>query len=100
MFGRKLEAKELEQCGLANRIFPSASFHDDVNTYLRKQLETNDATSILLTKKLMSGPLRRSRIEGVVDAMNVIADRLREGAPQRMFEKRQKEMFGGKKSKI
>jgi peroxisomal 3,2-trans-enoyl-CoA isomerase len=99
MFGRKLTASELDQYGLANRTFPSSTFHADLNTYLRQQLASNDATSILLTKKLMAGPLKRKRMEGVTDAMNVIADRLREGAPQRMFEKRQIEMFG-KKAKI
>lgn len=94
LFGRKLDSKELVQFGLANQIFPTASFHDDVDAYLRKQLDINDPQSILVTKKLMTGPLKSQRINAVTESMNAIAERLREGAPQRMFERRQKEMFG------
>ena len=81
MFGRKLSAQELEQCGVVNRIFPAASFHKDVQKFLEQQLDVNDGKSMIITKKLQNAQLRPERIVALYDAFDALAERFVEGVP-------------------
>jgi Delta3-Delta2-enoyl-CoA isomerase len=92
MLGRKLSAQDLEAWGLISRIFPSASFHGDVQTFLEEQLKVNDGKSMMEAKRLMNAPLRDGRMVAVVNAMDALAERFVDGAPNRRFEVKRREM--------
>lgn len=94
MFGRKLDVKELEQCGLVNRIFPAEGFHDRVVGFLEEQLSINDGKSMMEVKRLQAAPLRRERMLAVHDAADALAERAVEGAPWRRFVEKNKLMQG------
>jgi len=92
MFGRKLSAEELERWGLANRVFPAASFQQDVQRYLQEQLAVNDGKSMMEAKRLMNAPLRDGRMVAVQNAMDALSERFVEGAPYERFALKRKEM--------
>ena len=100
MFGRKLTAQELEQWGMVQRIFPTASFHDDVKKFLQEQLDVNDGKSMMEAKRLMNAPLRDGRMVAVVNAMDALAERFVEGAPEARFAKKKAELEGKSKNKL
>ena len=49
MMGRKLTSDEMIDMGIANQVFPDATFRQDVSSYLNTQLEVNDHKSMLGT---------------------------------------------------
>ncbi|TDL27508.1 ClpP/crotonase [Rickenella mellea] len=56
IFGKKMDAQELLQCGFVNKIFPqqsAESFHEAVRTYLLQQLDGLDPTAVLTVKRLI-----------------------------------------------
>jgi Delta3-Delta2-enoyl-CoA isomerase len=99
MLGRKLSATELESWGVVNRIFPVETFHSDVQKYLEEQLEVNDGKSMMEAKRLMNAPLRDGRLVAVVNAMDALAERFVEGAPEARFAKKRREMEEKSKGK-
>jgi peroxisomal 3,2-trans-enoyl-CoA isomerase len=96
MFGRKLSAQELEQFGMVNRIFDSKGeeFQKDVKTYLEEQLAVNDGKSMMEMKRLQNAPLRDGRLIAVWNSMDALAERFVEGAPNRRFEIKKRELEG------
>ena len=100
MFGRKLSATELEQWGVVQRIFPTSSFHSDVKKFLQEQLDVNDGKSMMEAKRLMNAPLRDGRMVAVVNAMDALAERFVEGAPEARFAKKKAELEGKRKNKL
>ncbi|KXS21468.1 ClpP/crotonase [Gonapodya prolifera JEL478] len=85
MLGRQLSAQEMEEWGLVNRIYPSATFQTDYLSYLRTNLALNDATSLLETKRLIAGPLREGRMLAVFRAQDALAEMLASGRPGKRF---------------
>lgn len=83
----------------ASQIFPTEQFHQLTRDYLFRNLAANDAGSLLLSKELMVAPLRAERLQAVNESMNLLAERLVEGAPQKRFEKRKAEMVEKSRSK-
>ena len=94
MFGRKLSAQELLDWGLVNRIFSTASFHEDVKKFLQEQLEVNDGKSMMEMKRLQNAPLRNGRLLAVVNSMDALADRFVEGTPFARFAVKRAAMEG------
>lgn len=94
MFGRKMTAQELEQWGLFSKVFPVASFQDDVQKYLQHQLDTNDGESMMISKQLQNGPLRNERLIALYDAADALAERFVDGAPVRRFALKIEELEG------
>jgi peroxisomal 3,2-trans-enoyl-CoA isomerase len=94
MFGRKLTVQELEDWGLVNRVFPVEGFHNSVIEFLEKQLEVNDGTSMMGTKRLQNLPLRSERILAVYNATDALAERLASGAPAARFRAKKAELEG------
>jgi Delta3-Delta2-enoyl-CoA isomerase len=92
MFGRKLTAKELHEFGIVNQVFPVESFQSDVNKYLEEQLRVNDGKSMMETKRLMNIPLREGRMVAVYNAMDALAERFVEGAPEERFRVKKAEL--------
>lgn len=92
IFGRKISPVEMEAWGLANRIFPAASFQQDVQAYLQDQLAVNDGKSMMEAKRLMNAPLRDGRMVAVQNAMDALAERFVDGAPYERFALKRKEM--------
>lgn len=90
IFGRKLEALELENWGLVNRIFPFSNFHSEVLSFLEGQLESNDGKSMMETKRLQNEPLRDRRMLAVYNAMDALVERFVEGAPHKRFEEKRR----------
>lgn len=76
MFGRKLNSEELLQWGMVNQIFSVDGFHDHVRKYLNDQLEVNDGTSMMETKRLQNEPLRSGRLLAVVNSLDALAERV------------------------
>jgi len=94
MFGRRLTAEDLEQYGIANKIFPAESFQESVKNYLNDQLKLNDGKSMMEVKRLQNAPLRDSRLVAVVNAMDALAERFVEGAPMARFAEKKKQLEG------
>jgi enoyl-CoA hydratase/carnithine racemase len=94
MFGRRLTAEDLEQYGIANKIFPAESFQESVKNYLNEQLKLNDGKSMIEVKRLQNAPLRDSRLIAVVNAMDALAERFVEGAPMARFAEKKKLLEG------
>jgi Delta3-Delta2-enoyl-CoA isomerase len=94
MFGRKLSAQELEQWGIANKIFPTSGFHDCVKEFLQTQLRINDGKSMMEMKRLQNAPLRNVRMLAVYDSMDALAERFVEGAPFQRFALKTAELEG------
>lgn len=102
MFGRKLTAAELESFGIVNHVFKSAGaeFHKQVQKFLEDQLDVNDGKSMMEAKRLMNAPLRDGRLVAVVNAMDALAERSVEGAPEARFAKKKKELMEKSKAKL
>jgi peroxisomal 3,2-trans-enoyl-CoA isomerase len=94
MFGRKMTAQELEQCGMVNRIFPTENFHQRVLEFLEDQLAVNDGKSMMETKRLQNLPLRRDRMLAVYDAADALAERVVEDAQIKRFEEKNRLLTG------
>lgn len=94
IFGKKATAEELLQWGMVNRIFPTASFHDDVKAYLEEQLRVNDGYSMMLAKQLQNAPLRTGRMVALYDAADKLTDQVVDGAPIRRFLEKTAELEG------
>lgn len=94
MFGRKLTAAELQEYGIANRIFEAEGFQESVKGYLQEQLKMNDGKSMMEVKRLQNAPLRDGRLVAVVNAMDALAERFVEGAPMERFAIKKKLLEG------
>jgi Delta3-Delta2-enoyl-CoA isomerase len=99
MFGRKISATEMESWGLANQVFPTKTFQQDVQKYLQTQLDVNDGKSMMEAKRLMNAPLRDGRMVAVQNAMDALAERFVEGAPYERFAQKRKEMEAASKKR-
>jgi peroxisomal 3,2-trans-enoyl-CoA isomerase len=94
MFGRKVSVEEFKEWGLVNHIFPVETFHEDTIKFLEEQAELQDGRSLLESKRLASAPLRAGRIQAVYDSYEALAERSVDGASQRLFEAKIKELEG------
>ena len=92
LFGTKLDAETLEKIGMTNRTFPTATFLPDLLSHLTAVLDANEASSLLLTKKLMAGPLRAKRMHGVVESQDLLAQQFVDGVPAERFRRKAEEL--------
>ncbi|KXS22480.1 ClpP/crotonase [Gonapodya prolifera JEL478] len=92
MFGTKLDAATMEKWGLVNRVFPTANFHAAVGAYLEQQLNDNDPTSLLETKRLVTEPLRESRMQAAYRSVDALAEMFAKGIPVSRFVKKAAEL--------
>ncbi|KAI9005014.1 peroxisomal d3,d2-enoyl-CoA isomerase [Hyaloraphidium curvatum] len=97
ILGRKLTVEEMERFGLVNRIYPQATFHADVRAYLQDRLAVNEHSSMLVSKKLMAGPLRDKRVHAVNESMSALSSRFSTGVATKRLEQRRAEMVAAKK---
>lgn len=100
MFGRRLDAPELEGCGLINRIFPVLNFQSHVSQYLLEILATSDGQSLIEAKRLMNQPLRAGRLAAVVESVDALANRFVSGAPRDRFLMKKRELEHKSKSRM
>jgi peroxisomal 3,2-trans-enoyl-CoA isomerase len=94
MFGKKLNAQELENYGVVNKIFEKESFQESVRGYLEELLRVNDGKSMMETKRLQNAPLRDGRIVAVFNSIDALAERFVDGAPVKRFELKKAELEG------
>jgi peroxisomal 3,2-trans-enoyl-CoA isomerase len=94
MFGKKLNAQELENYGVVNKIFEKEGFQESVKGYLEEMLRVNDGKSMMETKRLQNAPLRDGRIVAVFNSIDALAERFVEGAPVKRFEIKKAELEG------
>ena len=94
MFGKKLNAQELENYGVVNKIFENDGFQESVKGYLEEILRVNDGKSMMETKRLQNAPLRDGRIVAVFNSVDALAERFVEGAPMKRFEIKKAELEG------
>lgn len=99
MFGRRVEAEELMKWGMVNHIFPKEGFHDKVVKFLEEQLDINDGKSMMEVKRLQNAPLRDARIVAGANALDALAERFVEGAPEKRFEAKRRELEEKSKAK-
>lgn len=94
MFGSKLEAKEMKELGLVNRIFSKEDFHGQVMTFLAEQLRVNDGESMMEAKRLQNEPLRRDRLLALYDSFDALAERITIDAHKKRFELKNQTLGG------
>ncbi|KAH9868648.1 hypothetical protein J1614_007720 [Plenodomus biglobosus] len=94
MFGRKLSAQELLDAGLYNYVWEEtgAAFQAKVMEFLGEQLKANDGKSMMEMKRLQNAPIRDARMMAVVNAVDALAERFVEGAPNKRFAEKVKEL--------
>jgi len=99
MFGRKLEAKELEDWGLVNRVFEKEGFEEKVQSFLEEMLSVNDGSSMMEMKRLQNASLRDGRLIAVVNSVDALAERFVAGVPYERFAAKRREMEAKSKSR-
>jgi len=101
MFGTKLSAKELLDCGMYNRVFDSQGdqFKAEVLGFLEKQLEVNDGKSMCEMKRLQNAPIRDARMIAVINAVDALAERFVEDAPTKRFAAKNAELEAKSKAR-
>ncbi|KAI9034225.1 peroxisomal d3,d2-enoyl-CoA isomerase-like protein [Hyaloraphidium curvatum] len=92
VLGRKMTADDLHALGFVNRVFPDATFRQDVRAYLDEQLEQNEFSSMLEAKRLINAPLREERILANYRATDALANRFVENIPAKRFLKKAEEL--------
>lgn len=102
MFGRKLTAQELLEAGLYNYVWDVTGdeFQAKVVGFLQEMLDTNDGKSMVEMKRLQNAPLRDQRMVAVVNAVDALAERFVEGAPDKRFALKKKELEEKRKAKL
>ncbi|KAF2741966.1 ClpP/crotonase [Sporormia fimetaria CBS 119925] len=101
MFGTKLSAKELLDCGMYNRVFEAQGdeFQKQVLGFLEAQLKANDGKSMMEMKRLQNAPIRDARMMAVVNAVDALAERFVEDAPKQRFAAKNAELMAKSKAK-
>jgi peroxisomal 3,2-trans-enoyl-CoA isomerase len=101
MFGRKLTAQELLECGMYNYVWDATgdAFQEKVQTFLEDQLKVNDGKSMIEMKRLQNAPLRDARLIAVVNAVDALVERFVEDAPTKRFEIKRAELEAKTKAK-
>lgn len=101
MFGTKLSAQELKECGMYNRVFESEgeAFQKEVLAFLEGQLSVNDGKSMCEMKRLQNAPIRDARMIAVVNAVDALAERFVEDAPTKRFAEKRAELERKSKGK-
>ncbi|EDU49870.1 CaiD Enoyl-CoA hydratase carnithine racemase [Pyrenophora tritici-repentis] len=102
MFGRKLQAQELLDAGLYNYVWDVSgdAFQDKVVAFLQDMLDVNDGKSMIEMKRLQNAPVRDARMVAVVNAVDALAERFVEGAPDERFALKIKELEEKRKAKL
>ena len=91
IFGREMTAQELEACGLVSRIFPTSSFHRDVQEHLRQQVEVNVGKSRVEVTRLMNASAGNSRLFAIMTSLDALPERIVDGdAYTRFADQRRK----------
>ena len=67
MNGETISARQAEEIGLANRVFPTEGFDDNVKTFVSK-FTAQSKVVIEMTKKAVDFSLRRPVMEALADA--------------------------------
>lgn len=94
LLGRKVDAEELKEWGLVNRVFPKEGFLGHVVAYLEECVAVNDGASMMESKRLMNAPLRDKRLLAVYDAVDALAERFVIDAPAERFAAKRMELEG------
>jgi peroxisomal 3,2-trans-enoyl-CoA isomerase len=94
MFGRRVSAQELLDCGMYNYVWDVVgdAFQEKVQSFLEEQLKVNDGKSMMEMKRLQNAPLRDARMIAVVNAIDALVERFVEDAPTKRFEIKRKEL--------
>ena len=87
-----MTSDDLHDLGFVNRVYPDATFQQDVAKYLQEQLDTNDYTSMLEAKRLINAPLREERILANYRATDALANRFVDNIPAKRFLKKAEEL--------
>ena len=96
----KIDSKTMLAWGLANRVFPDATFRDDVAAFWHDHLNRNNHRSILESKKLIASPKREAWLGAAVRASSALADSFVRGDPIVAFEAKRKLLESKKKGKL
>ena len=94
IYGKKVSAEELKQWGMVSEIFPTATFLSNVKSFLERQLEVNDAKSMMITKQLQNAPLRTERIVALSDAVDALNEKFVTGDVLQRFLDKIQELNG------
>lgn len=94
IYGKKVTAQQLHAWGTVSEIYPTEGFLSHVKGFLEKQLDANDAKSMMIAKRLQAAPLRNERLLAAYDAMDALNERQVEGAPSARFIKKIQELQG------
>ncbi|KAJ3335849.1 hypothetical protein HDU93_004251 [Gonapodya sp. JEL0774] len=100
MFGRKMTAQELENCGFVNRIFPHATFSTSVSQYLHAHLSNNNAVALLAAKRLLRGHVMDDLVTGNAKSLEAMAEQMVTGEPAREMGRKREELRAKSKSKM
>jgi Delta3-Delta2-enoyl-CoA isomerase len=94
MFGTKLSAAQLLECGMYNYVWDKTGdeFQAEVVRFLEGQLGVNDGKSMMEMKRLQNAGIRDQRIVAVVNAVDALAERFVEGAPEQRFKDKVREL--------
>lgn len=94
IYGKKVTAPELQQWGMVSEIFPTATFLSNVKSFLERQLEVNDAKSMMITKQLQNAPLRTERMVALYDAVDALHEKIVTGDVLQRFLTKIQELTG------
>lgn len=88
IYGKKVTAQQLQQWGMVSDVFPTATFLSNVKSFLERQLEVNDANSMMIAKRLQNAPLRTERMVALSDAADALHEKFVTGdVVQRFLDK-------------
>ncbi|OAA67791.1 peroxisomal D3,D2-enoyl-CoA isomerase [Akanthomyces lecanii RCEF 1005] len=76
IYGKRVTAQQLHTWGTVSELFPTTGFLSHVKLFLEKQLDDNDAKSMMVAKKLQATALRNERLLAAYDAMDALNERL------------------------
>ncbi|KAI9004505.1 enoyl-CoA hydratase [Hyaloraphidium curvatum] len=99
MLSRKITAADMLSWGLANRVFPDATFHQDAKAFWDEALSRNNHRSILESKRLIAQPKREAWINAATRATSALADSFVRGDPIVAFQKKQQQLAEKSKAK-
>lgn len=94
MFGRKLSAQEMVNCGFAQRILPTATFSEAVDAYLAQILEGNHPVAILKAKRLIREQSMPTLLAGNRSSVDEMASHMVTGIPAQQIAKKVAELKG------
>ncbi|KAJ3102236.1 hypothetical protein HDU97_000672 [Phlyctochytrium planicorne] len=87
LFGRKFSAQELLGAGFVQRVFPDATFHQEVSKILSGVVKSAFPASLNISKKLIRDTLDREYARAYSLELDVLTERFSSGDPARAFKR-------------